>query len=75
MSNGASQGVLWLIYGVFGVMKGRWVQVLNVCLSLSKAARLVSHVAGAIVVIEIGVMIVLEYFHRHPAQLVRIRRI
>merc|ERR1712218_730490 len=54
-----ADGVLWLIFAVVTVLKGRWVQALNLCFPLPRAARLVSHAAGAIVVLEIGAMLAL----------------
>jgi len=54
-----ADGILWWIYALFLVMAGRWVQALNICLPLAKAARLISHVAGAIVVTELVVLMAL----------------
>jgi len=54
-----ADGILWLIYALFLVMAGRWVQALNICLPLAKAARWISHIAGAIVVTELVVLLAL----------------
>jgi Ca2+-binding EF-hand superfamily protein len=52
-------GVLWVVYAAFLVMKGRWVQALNLFLPLPRAAELVSRISGAIVALDMGVMVLL----------------